>query len=89
MSLARPSLEEAAHFKDERGLLVAVVDDLRVRRLAIVFIAETTADAPHAGESSIRRGTSGRCPSDGCPGCRDRHCRRPRSSASRSAGSCG
>jgi hypothetical protein len=42
-------VRQAAHFKDERGLFIAVVDDLRVGRFTVVHITETTTHAPHAG----------------------------------------
>ena len=42
-------LGQTAHFKDERGLLVALIDDLGVGGFAVVLVAEAAADAPHAG----------------------------------------
>ena len=49
VGLARFIFGESAHFKDQRRFWVVVKDDLSVRGLTIVIVAQSAADAPDPG----------------------------------------
>ncbi len=67
---------ETAHLENERRRLVVVNHDLRVRRVRIILVAEAGRRCSAWTAAGLRRGTSVRHPSGGCPGCRRRRCRK-------------